>query len=110
MDAGIAEGFDVRTIEYVRRSRPMIRKPEALAPVELGPEHDGIEMSIYEFDAAGAYWIVDSIKDPARPAMTVLHRKSGDEPFERRVVRAGGTYTCRRWPGIKVDLRKIAVE
>src|SRR5262245_58666137 len=43
----------MRTIEYEARSRPMIRKPRALTPVELGPEHDGIEMSIYEFDAAG---------------------------------------------------------
>ena len=209
----------------------MIRIPRALTPVELGPEHDGIEMSIYEFDAAGGrdgyryeliegvlhvspapdlpyldlamafvhvlhnarhrngrrifkqvlveprvtvknaalrttnpqpdvaayatyprkplpphiqvdptlvveivtpdsrqkgyvrnvrlfqsvpsileYWIVDSIRDPARPSMTVLHRKAGVEPFQRKVIRPGGVYTCRRWPGIKVDLHKIAVE
>src|SRR5262245_15935188 len=43
----------MRTIEYEARSRPMVRKPRAFTPVELGPEHDGIEMSIYEFDAAG---------------------------------------------------------
>lgn len=56
------------------------------------------------------YWIVDATDDLARPTMTVYRRDDGRRPFERIDVPAGGHYECARWPGLKVDLHRIATE
>jgi Uma2 family endonuclease len=53
------------------------------------------------------YWIFDLSKRPDRPTLAVFDRPTGDRPFERRDVRAGGTTVSVNWPGLVVDLSKL---
>lgn len=56
------------------------------------------------------YWVIDPSKDRAKPSMTVFHRTDSSLPFARVDIVSGGAYVCRRWPGLIVDLSRIAVE
>lgn len=56
------------------------------------------------------YWIIDPTQDAARPTMTVHLRAAGPQPFERLDIAPGGVYEPARWPGLRVDLGRIAVE
>jgi len=56
------------------------------------------------------YWIVDPTSDAARPSLTVHKRAEGHLPFECVDIDPGGTYEPERWPELKIELRRIAVE
>lgn len=56
------------------------------------------------------YWIVDPRKTSTRPSLTVHRRATGDQRFERLDVEPGGVYESVCWPGLRVDLSRIASE
>lgn len=56
------------------------------------------------------YWVVDPRIDVIRPSMAIFRRDVGTQPFARIDIPAGGRYECVRWPGLSVDLARIAVD
>ncbi len=78
----------------------------------LGREKDFVRnVSIYErCPAILEYWIVDPTRDAARPSLCVFCRDAGAAAFARVETPPGGVYASPRWPGVKVDLARVAVE
>ncbi len=56
------------------------------------------------------YWVVDPSKNMARPSMSVFHRKTGAQAFERIDIPAGETYVSIHWPSIRINLARIAID
>jgi Uma2 family endonuclease len=56
------------------------------------------------------YWIVDPSEEELRPTMAVHRRDAGRQNFERIDIRAGGVYEPPRWPGLRIELERIASE
>ncbi|MFO0837638.1 MAG: Uma2 family endonuclease [Phycisphaerae bacterium] len=55
------------------------------------------------------YWVIDPTRDAARPTMSVF-RGTGEARFERIDIPPGAAYECPRWPGLRIELARIAVE
>jgi Uma2 family endonuclease len=53
------------------------------------------------------YWIVDARRSKLQPALTVHHRRRGVDAFTRLDVPRGTVYESKRWPGLRVDWKRI---
>ncbi len=67
-------------------------------------------VEIYARTAILEYWVIDPTRNAARPSMAVFRRNSPDEEFSRTDIASGRVYECERWPGLRVDLARIAVD
>lgn len=103
---------------YLEYPQKPVRDYRGLMPVLVveivspgGKHKDYVRnVEIYARTAILEYWVIDPTRNAARPSMAVFRRNNPDEEFARTDIAAGRVYECERWPGLRVDLARIAVD